>query len=149
LKFPVPPGLQAVVCIPERPLSTLAARQVLPKRVPLKDAVFTASRTAFLVGAFLQKRFDLLSFAMQDVLHQPARSRLMPGFTEAVQAALKAGAYGSALSGAGSTVIAFAGDARTAKRAGGAMQRAFQRKGVASRWMELALENQGVRIQSR
>jgi homoserine kinase len=56
LKFPVPAGLYPVVCVPELPLATQKARQVLPSRVAFSAAVYTASHLAFLVGGLLQKR---------------------------------------------------------------------------------------------
>lgn len=145
LKFPVPQELRAVICSPDRPLETREARRVLPSRIPFTAAVFTSSRVAFLLGAMLQKRFDWLSFAMEDVLHQPARARLVPGLRDAIKEAKKAGAYGAALSGAGSSVVAFSKPGQIAKRVGQAMQKAFAGRGVASRWQELVLENKGVR----
>src|SRR5438045_5163652 len=107
LKFAAPSGLRAVVCSPHKPLETHEARRVLPSRIPFTAAVFTSSRVAFLLGAMLQKRYDWLDFAMEDVLHQPARARLIPGMRVSILEAKKAGAYGAALSGAGSSVIAF------------------------------------------
>jgi homoserine kinase len=146
LKFPVPSALRAVVCSPEKPLPTQEARRVLPSRVPFSAAVFTSSRVAFLLGAILQKRYEWLSFAMEDVLHQPSRAGLIPGLNEAIREARKAGAYGAALSGAGSSVIAFSKPGRAARQIGHAMCKAFAGHGVASRFQELVLENRGIRI---
>ena len=145
LKFPAPPNLRAVVCSPDRPLETREARRVLPSRVPFAAAVFTSSRVAFLLGALMQKRYDWLDFAMEDVLHQPVRARLIPGMRVAIAEAKKAGAYGAALSGAGSSVLALVKAGPTAKKVGLAMQKAFASRGVASLWQDLSLENKGVR----
>ena len=145
LRFPAPPDLRAVVCSPDRPLQTHEARRVLPSRIPFTAAVFTSSRVAFLLGAFLQKRYDWLDFAMEDVLHQPARARLVPGMRISILEAKRTGAYGAALSGAGSSVIAFVKPGPTAKKVGLAMQKAFASRGVASHFQDLALENRGVR----
>lgn len=146
LKFPVPSALRAVLCSPENPLPTQEARRVLPSRVPFSAAVFTSSRVAFLLGAILQKRYEWLSFAMEDVLHQPSRAGLIPGLNEAIREARKAGAYGAALSGAGSSVIAFSKPGRAAQQIGHAMRKAFAAHGVTSRFQELVLENRGIRI---
>ena len=146
LKFPAPTELRAVVCSPDRPLETQEARRVLPSRIPFSAAVFTSSRVAFLVGAVLQKRYEWLSFAMEDVLHQPSRASLMPGLNAAIREARNAGAYGSALSGAGSSVIAFSKPGATAGHIGQAMQKAFSAHHVVSRYQVLALENKGVKI---
>ncbi len=143
LKFPAPAGLRAVVCSPEKPLATSRARSVLPRRIPFSDAVFTSSRVAFLIGALVQRRFDLLDFAMDDILHQPSRARLVPGLMGAIDAAKRAGAWGGALSGAGSSVIALVKPGTTARRVGPAMQQAFAAKGVMSRWSDLGFDNVG------
>lgn len=145
VKFNAPSGLRAVVCAPDRPLPTAEARRVLPSRVPFHAAVFTASRVAFLLGAFVQKQFDRLSFAMDDVLHQPARAPLVPGLKKVIEAAQQAGAYGTALSGAGSSVIAFTKPGPKAKRVAKAMEKAFAAHHSRSRSFELTLDNKGLR----
>lgn len=106
LKITPPEGLNTVVAIPDFKLSTYAARNVLPQKVSLTDAIFNLSRAALLVGALCEKRLDLLSIAGQDALHQPYRSSLVPGMQEVIQAANQAGALNVTLSGAGPTVLA-------------------------------------------
>ena len=145
LKFKVPADLRAVVCIPEKQIETTAARRVLPSRIPLSAAVFTSSHAVFLLGSILQKRYDWLGFAKDDVLHQPARASLIPGFSEVLAQAKKAGAYGAALSGSGSSVLAFSKSGATAKAVGEAMQKRFAAHGMPSRWLELKLEDKGIR----
>lgn len=145
MKFKVPGSLRAVLCIPHKQISTAEARRALPSRVPLNAAVFTSSHVAFLLAALWQKKYEWLSFAMDDVIHQPARAHLLPGLKEVIAEAREAGAWGAALSGAGSTVIAFSKPGNTAKRVGQAMQRRFASKGVSSQWLELPLTNHGVR----
>jgi len=144
LKFQAPAGLRAVVCSPEKPLPTLTARRVLPSQIPFSAAVFTSSRVAFLLGAILQRRYEWLGFAMEDVLHQPARARLVPGLREVIKEARKAGAYGCALSGAGSSVIAFTKTGAVAHRVGDVMRKAFAARGIVSRSAEIAFENKGL-----
>ncbi len=145
LKFKAPSGLRAVICIPQKPLSTREARRVLPSRVPLSAAVFTSSHVAFLLGALLQRKYEWLGFAMDDVIHQPARAALLPGLKDTIAEAKKAGAYGAALSGAGSSIIAFSKPGRVARHVGQSMQRRLAARGIPSRWLSLRLENRGVR----
>jgi homoserine kinase len=99
-------AVRAALFIPEEELATSAARAVLPKTVPLGDAVFNLSRAALFVAALTSGRLDLLGDAMDDRLHQPARSTLLPWLPSLLQAARSAGAAGAALSGAGTTVCA-------------------------------------------
>ncbi len=146
VKFNAPVDLRAVVCVPQKPLPTREARRVLPSRIPFTAAVFTSSHVAFLLGALLKKRYADLGFAMEDVLHQPARAALIPGLAKVIAEARKAGAWGSALSGAGSSVIALCKPGVVSKRVGQAMVKSFASHGIQSRWLELPLENTGIRI---
>ncbi|AEF94839.1 Homoserine kinase [Desulfotomaculum nigrificans CO-1-SRB] len=128
LRIDPPAGLNTVVAIPDFPLSTRAAREVLPQRVSLQEAVFNLSRAALLVGALCEKRLDLLQVAGQDVLHQPHRANLVPGMKEVMAAARQAGALNVTLSGAGPTVIALTCGAEEAVAA--SMQHSFKQAGV-------------------
>jgi len=141
-----PAGLRAVVCVPELEVSTKKARRLMPKKVPLSVAVYTASRLALLVSAFEQKRYDRLSAAMDDRLHQPARGKLVPGMNEAIAAAHRAGAFGAALSGSGPAVFALSGADPAAREVGRAMERAFERKGIGSRSLDLPIDTRGAQV---
>jgi homoserine kinase len=145
LRFDMPEELQAVVCVPERPLPTAKARAVVPKTFSRADTVFTANRVAFLIGALVQKKFDWLGFAMQDVVHQPYRAKLLPGLMPVIESARKAGAYGAALSGAGSCMLAIAPKGR-GEAIGEAMCRRFETYRVKSDWMVLEFDNRGATI---
>ena len=141
-----PRELRAVVCVPDFELSTPRARAVLPARVRLEDAVFTASRVGLLVYAFEKRQYPLLRVAMRDVLHQPYRRKLVPGLGEAIAAAEDAGAFGAALSGSGPTVIALAPPARAAV-VGRAMQKAFLARRIESRHMALDVDTKGAVVE--
>lgn len=122
--------LKAVVAVPAFTLATHKSRRVLPSQVPLQDAVFNISRTAFLVTALSLGHLQLLGMAMEDKLHQPYRCKLIPGMEEVWQAAKDAGALSAALSGAGPCVIAFTVNNTT--QVGEAMQRAFLKHNIQS-----------------
>ncbi|MCX5787585.1 MAG: homoserine kinase [Elusimicrobia bacterium] len=140
-----PRDLAAVVCIPAFELSTEKARRILPRRVPRADAVFTSARVGLLVYAFERRQYQLLKTAMQDVLHQPYRRRLVPGMSEAIDAAYAAGAFGAALSGAGPSVFALA-PKRSGASVGRAMEKAFHRRRVASRALTLGIDTRGATV---
>ena len=141
------PSLSAVVCIPAFELSTKKARAALPKMVPLADAVYNSSRAILLARALRTGHTSHLADLMDDRLHQPYRAKLVPGLREALAAAVKAGAAGAALSGSGPSVFAFVESGKAA-RVGAAMKRAFLKKRIASRWLPLDIDHQGVRIES-
>lgn len=98
--------LLATVAIPEFALATKRARQVLPKQVSFQDALFNVNRVSLVVTALLSRNYDLLSEVMEDKLHQPYRSELIPGMDELIAKTKEAGAIGVVLSGAGPTMLA-------------------------------------------
>jgi homoserine kinase len=126
-RVPLGASLRAALFIPDEELSTSAARAVLPRQVPLADAVFNLSRAALLVAALGAGRLDLLAEAMDDRIHQPARTALLPWLPALLAEARAAGAAGAALSGAGTTVCALC-----APEAGPAVVRALS-QAAASR----------------
>jgi len=141
LRLPMPRGLRAVVCVPAMEILTDEAREALPLRISHRDAVFNVGRVALLVAALTQNRPDLLSRAMEDRLHQPYRSTLLPGYDAAVEAALGAGAAGACLSGSGSSLLALTTDRAAA--VGEAMVAALRDHGVEARAMELPVDEEG------
>lgn len=149
VRVPVPRGeLAAAVAVPSFPLPTHEARRVLPRSVAFADAVFNVGGATLAVGALTTGRFELLRAAMADRLHQPYRLPLVPGAEAVMQAALDAGAYGAALSGAGPSVLALCRPDRC-DAVGAAMAGAFSAHGQAARWLSLELASEGVRLRSR
>ncbi|KQY54493.1 MULTISPECIES: homoserine kinase [unclassified Nocardioides] len=101
----VDPRISAVVFIPSTPVSTEAARGLLPDVVPHADAAANSGRTALLVAA-LARRPDLLHLATRDYLHQSYRTPAMPQSLALVEA-LRGQEHPAIVSGAGPTVLAF------------------------------------------
>ena len=99
---------KALVAIPNYRVRTKSARKVLPNRISMYDFVYNNSRTALTVHAWSSGDFDLLKIAMEDRVHQYYRMKLVPGGNQLFKAASYCnGVYGAALSGSGSTIIAF------------------------------------------
>ena len=105
---PTPENLSAVLYIPDSPMPTEEARDLLGSEVPRTDAVFNIGRAALLVRAMASGDLRYLDIATEDRLHQPARQTLFFPMNNIIRAAMGAGAMGAFLSGAGSTVLAFA-----------------------------------------
>ena len=110
--FPLWEKLQFVVLIPDFPLSTAQAREVLPRQVDFQDAVFNVSRGALVLSALGSGDLDLLGRAMDDRLHQPYRRSLIPGIDLAEMAAYSSGAAAFCVSGAGPTCLALGASPR-------------------------------------
>jgi homoserine kinase len=143
--IPIKMSLRAALYIPDQELATSAARAVLPRQVPLEDAVFNLSRSALLVAALAQGRLELLADAMEDRLHQQARSGLLPWLPDVLAAAKSAGAWGAALSGAGTTVCALV-SAEAARGVSEAMGQAAAEHRVAGRSEIVEVGVPGARI---
>lgn len=94
---------RVAVAVPAFPLPTEEARKAMPSRYDLEDVVYNLSRLALLLPGLSQG----LELDLGDRLHQPFRERLVPGFREVCTAAVRAGATGAFLSGAGPTIAAF------------------------------------------
>ncbi len=107
---PLAQELHAVLFIPDSPMSTVEARELLLAHVSREDAVYNISRVALLVNALATGDLARLRVATQDRLHQPARETLLPAMPLLFRSALDAGALGAFLSGAGSTVLALTKD---------------------------------------
>lgn len=106
LNVPVAPKLKFITLIPDLIMETSAARKVLPKTVPLADAVHNLQLSSVITAAFCAKQYDALSGLFDDRLHQPFRAKLIPGYDAILASAVKAGALGAFLSGSGSTLMA-------------------------------------------
>ncbi|MBE3597743.1 MAG: homoserine kinase [Limnochordaceae bacterium] len=149
IRVPMPRGeLVAVVAVPQRQLPTEAARRALPTGVAFGEAVASVGGCALTLAALTTGRWEALKEAMaSDRLHQPYRRALVPGLEEAMEAALQAGAFGAALSGAGPSVLAFSRP-HLADEVGRAMVRAFASRGEAARRMTLQPAAEGVRVKT-
>ena len=105
---PIPENLSAVLYVPNTPMPTEEARDLLKSEVPRSDAVFNIGRAALLVRAMASGDLEHLDIATDDRMHQPARQTIFFPMRNIIRAALGAGALGAFLSGAGSTVLALA-----------------------------------------
>ena len=134
--------ITAVVAVPNYSISTKAARKMLPEKVRLEDAVYNISRTAELMQIFQDGNYESLRETMKDKLHQGYRLPLLPGAEQAMQTALIMGAFGSSLSGAGPSVIAFTTQ-KLAQAVGNAMLSAYQKISISTRIFTLGCPAKG------
>lgn len=146
-----PDEIGIIICIPELELETARMRAVLPRMVTRPDAIFNLQRGALLQAAIAERRFELINEALRDRLHQPYRAPLAPGLSEVLalndETADYPGLLGVAISGAGSTLIAFSnGDAADRERIGEAMVSRMRGHGVEAVWQEVGVDNQGLRF---
>ncbi len=138
------PTLHVVLAIPEFTLSTKKARDILPKTVDFSDAIYNISRSSLLVASIATGKLEMLSTAMDDKLHQPYRSTLIPGFNDVVESAISAGALSIALSGAGPTIAAYC--LKNMQEVGASMQQAFKQHSIPCQILVLGTDFEGAII---
>jgi homoserine kinase len=144
-KMQFPTDLSILVTVPNFPVSTDKARQLLPKRVSLEDAVFNISRSGLLVAGLLLKNYELLSISTEDRLHQPYRKMLVPGLQEAFLMARSTGAVASFLSGSGPAVVAFY-KSMNQRQAIARMKEVFKRYGAEAEVYVCEADREGAKI---
>lgn len=111
IKVLPPEDLRLCVAIPKLdvpPKKTKVSRSVVPKQIRLSDSVINLSNAAAIVAGFVRKDSELIGRSIKDIVVEPARKHLIPGFSIVKKNALRAGALGVTISGAGPSVIAFA-----------------------------------------
>ena len=144
-QVPVPETVRCVLVHPHMVLATREARAILGKTVALSDVIWQQANLAgFLAGCYTSD-LALIRESLLDVVIEPQRQVLIPGFVDVKQAALAAGALGCSISGAGPTVFAWAehGDAESV-RAG--MVAAFGKHGLETDSWVSAIDREGARV---
>ena len=149
LRLPVPAGLACAVVHPHTEVKTEDARRILKKEIRLADAIRQWGNLAALVASLYEGDLALLGRSLQDVVAEPIRSLLIPGFASVKSAALAAGALGCSISGSGPSVFALCPAADVAERAGAAMVEAFRAAGLASDLFLSAVNTTGSTVLAR
>jgi homoserine kinase len=98
--------LAVALAVPEAPISTRSAREILPAQLPRDVAIAQSSRAAALVLGLMNAEADLIAHGMDDQIAVPHRKGLIPGYDDAVAAGREAGAFGVTISGSGSALLA-------------------------------------------
>jgi len=130
-----PMNLRMCVAVPKIVVpkkKTKVSRGVIPKKVKLVDAVLNLSNASAIVAGFMKKDPELIGNSIKDVIVEPARQHMIPGYEKVKQNALKAGAYGVTISGAGPSIIAFSKSSFDLKKISAAMSRGFKTANIES-----------------
>lgn len=144
-RIPVPSGVRAVIVHPHMFLSTKQARALLKGSVELSDFVWqTANLAGFISGCYTND-LDMIRASLEDVVIQPQRQALIPGFASVRAAAMTAGALGCSISGAGPTLFAWS-PGELAQQVCDAMVGEFAQHGIqVDRWIT-DIETSGARV---
>lgn len=132
VSIPVPDGLFAVAVHPEYKVNTRDARRCLAEPFELATVVEQSSGLAQVLAGCHQSDIGLIRAGLRDVMIEPRRAGLIPGFGAVQRAALDHGALGASISGAGPTVFGWFADESRAEAAGAAMVNAFEGAGLGA-----------------
>ena len=127
VRLPVPEDLYCALIHPQIEVRTEMARSILPKEIPLRSAVQQWGNVAGLIAGLYRSDYALIGRALQDVIVEPYRAKLIPGFEQVKQAALSHGALGCGIAGSGPSVFALCRGQSVAEKVGWAMQAVYEK----------------------
>jgi len=130
VEIPTPEDLCCALVHPQIEVKTKDARDILKKDIKLKDAVIQWGNVAGLITGLIQTDYQLIGRSMQDVIVEPIRSMLIPGYHQAKQAALKAGALGAGISGSGPSIFSLSEGKENAVKVGKAFKAVYDALGI-------------------
>ena len=131
VRLQVPEDLWFAMLHPELEIPTREARNMLPRALPLSTAVIQWANLGALVAALQQGDWELMGRALVDVVAEPVRARLVPGFDALTAAARAAGSVGAGLSGSGPSLFAVCRGEATARRVAEALEETCRREAGA------------------
>ncbi|HRI02447.1 MAG TPA: homoserine kinase [Pyrinomonadaceae bacterium] len=140
------PALFATVIHPQIEIKTAEARAILPKDVPLKDAVKNWSNLGALVAALSSGDYDLMARSMVDLIVEPARKSLIPKFDEVKNISLAAGAIGGGISGSGPSMFMLSQTPETAEAVKTVMHNVYSQTDIDFNIYVSRIHREGVRF---
>ena len=138
------PELFITVVHPQIEVRTADARQILKKEVPLKQAIKQWGNIAGLVAGLMQGDHALIGRSLEDVIIEPVRSILIPGFEETKRRSLEAGALGGGISGSGPSIFMLSKDEKTAAAVEQEMKKVYTTIGIDYKTYLTKLNGKGI-----
>ncbi len=140
------PPLFVTVVHPQIEVRTSDARQILRKEVQLKSAIKQWGNIAGLVAGFLKHDYDLIGRSLEDVIIEPVRSILIPGFNIVKSRCLEAGALGGGISGSGPSIFMLNKEESTARDVETIMKDVYSSLGIDFKTYVTTLNREGVQL---
>jgi homoserine kinase len=130
IKLHVPEGLYCALLHPHFELKTSDSRSVLRDQISLKHSTIQSGNVAGFIAGLYQEDFDLISRSLKDVIAEPYRAVLIPGFYEMREALKSIGALGMGISGSGPTLFALSKGSEKAEEIRKAAEEIYQKVGL-------------------
>lgn len=146
LQLPTPEDLYVTIIHPQIEIKTSQARAILPKEIPLQNAITQWANVGSLVHALHTNNYNLLSDALQDVVVEPYRSQLIPNFNSIKTQSIIAGALGVGISGSGPSIFALSKGEETANKVAKAMKKVYSNTTINFEIYVSKINKQGMKI---
>jgi len=143
------PPLFVTVVHPQIEVKTSDARQILRKEVQLKDAIKQWGNIAGLVAGFMKNDYELIGRSLEDVIIEPVRSILIPGFNDVKKRCKEAGSLGGGISGSGPSIFMLNKEEKIALEAEKIMQQVFTEVGIEFKTYVTSVNTEGVKVMQK
>lgn len=146
LEIPTPNDLFATIIHPQIEIKTAESRAILPKEIPMQDAIKQWANVGSLIHGLHTSDYDLISRSLKDVVVEPHRSKLIPYFNDVKTKVLNAGALGCGISGSGPSIFALSKGIETAEKVESAMRNVYSKTDIVFETYVSKINTEGIRI---
>ncbi|WP_179338407.1 homoserine kinase [Winogradskyella ludwigii] len=146
LELPTPLDVFATLIHPQIEIKTSESRAILPKDIPLSNAIAQWANVGSLVHALHTSDYDLIKESLIDVVIEPYRKQLIPHFDDVKKAALEAGALGCAISGSGPSIFMLSKSEATAKAVENAIRQVYSTTDIQFETYVSKINVEGIRV---
>ena len=146
LQIPSPDNLYVTIIHPQIEIKTAISRAILPKNVPLKDAINQWANVGSFIHSLHTSDYPLMQRSLHDVIIEPHRSKLIPHYNEVKQQTLKVGALGTNISGSGPSIFSLCKGIENANKVRDVMRNIYSNTGIEFDVHVSKINTQGVKI---
>ena len=146
LQIPSPDNLYVTIIHPQIEIKTAISRAILPKNVPLKNAIIQWANVGSFIHSLHTSDYPLMQRSLHDVIIEPHRSKLIPHYNEVKQQTLNVGALGTNISGSGPSIFSLCEGIENANKVGDVMRNIYSKTGIKFDVHISKINTQGVKI---
>ncbi|MBO6793322.1 MAG: homoserine kinase [Balneolaceae bacterium] len=146
IELQYPDMLYASVVHPQIEIKTSDSKKILKKDVPLKDAITQWGNVGGLVSGLAKPDYELIGRSLQDVIAEPARSKLIPYFKKAKEVAMQEGALGASISGSGPSIFALSFSRKIAESIAIAFNNVYASNGILANVYISQVNSKGTQV---
>ena len=146
LQIPSPDNLYVTIIHPQIEIKTAISRAILPKNVPLKNAIIQWANVGSFIHSLHTSDYPLMKRSLHDVIIEPHRSKLIPHYNEVKQQTLNVGALGTNISGSGPSIFSLCEGIENANKVGDVMRNIYSNTGIKFDVHISKINTRGVKI---